>query len=111
MDINQIRELLTPFVQVFSALIVGGGTVAVATQLLKLDWFPVAVSKYPRLTSALLSVVASFVTIYVSGIDLVLVTPFDYIGFMVGTLILAAVTYKAVLKGTVPGRDDNSAKL
>lgn len=111
MDINQIRELIDPFVQVFGTLIVSGASVSVLTQLLKLNWFPVAVSKFPRLTNAVLSAIASGVAIYTSGINVIFNGPVDYIGFAIGTVLLSAVTYHAVLKGTVPAKDGTSAQL
>lgn len=111
MDVNLIREMIEPFVQIFSALIVSGASVAIATQILKLDWFPVAVEKYPRITSAVLSVISAVITVYVSGINFVFTSLFDYIGFTVGTALLSAFTYKTILKGTVPTKDGTATRL
>lgn len=100
MSIEEIRLLVEPFITIFTALLASGAGASVAVQLLKLNWFPLAVSKYPRITSVIVSLVSSLVAIYVSGINFIFTTPLDYVGFGIGTLIMSAVTYKLILKGT-----------
>jgi hypothetical protein len=108
-DINSLREFVQPFIIIFSALIVSGAGSSIAVQLLKLDWFPLLVSRYPRVTNMIISIIASLVAIYTSGIDFVLVTPLQYVAFMIGTMIFSAFTYKNILKGTTT-KDGKSAE-
>lgn len=109
-DLDSLRAFTQPFIVIFSALIVSGTGTSIALQLLKLDWFPVAVSRYPRLTNIIVSLIASLIAIYSAGINLVLVTPFQYLAFIIGTAIFSAFTYKNLLKGTT-SKDGRSSEI
>jgi hypothetical protein len=110
LDLDSLRSLVQPFVIIFSALIVSGASSSIAVQILKLDWFPLLISRSPRLTNAIVSTVASLVAIYASGVQMVLVTPFQYAAFIIGTIVLSAFTYKVVLKGTT-AKDGRSSEM
>lgn len=99
-ELEGVRLLMQPFIAVFSALIVSGAASSVAIQILKGDWFPLLISKYPRAANIIVSFIASVISIYTSGINLVLQTVFDYGAFIIGVTLLSAFTYKNILKGT-----------
>jgi hypothetical protein len=101
MDIQTASHLIVPFVQFFSALFLSGVGVTVATEILKSKYIPVPASKYPRLTAALASVVATIVSIYVTGIHFFLSNIWEYVAFALGVLILSAVTYNHIIKGSI----------
>lgn len=109
-DIETVKQIIKPFVQYFSALVASGFATSVAVQLLKLDWFPVAVSKYPRITNVIVSVVSSVAAIWLSGVNFIFVNWLDYVGFGIGTLVLSALTYRTLLKGTIPAKDGKSVE-
>jgi hypothetical protein len=100
MDIANARELLQPFISFFTALFLSGVGVTIATQILKLKWIPVPATKYPRVTAAVASVVATLVSIYVSGLHFLLVGVWQYVAFILGVFIVSAVTYEHVVKGS-----------
>lgn len=99
-DLELVRTLLQPFLELFSTILVSGVTTSIVVQIFKSNVIPVPVSKYPRVTTAFVSVIASFVAIYLSGIDLVLQSPLQYLAFFIGVVITSSITYNNYLKGT-----------
>lgn len=109
MTIEEQRLLLEPFITFFSALLASGVGSSVAVQVLKLNWFPFKVDKYPRVTNIVVSILSTFVAIYVSGLNFTFNNAFDYSIFAVGTLVVSALTYKVLLNGTT-SKDGNSVE-
>lgn len=99
MDINSVRVALEPFVSLFGAIIVSGAATAAATEILKLRAIPVPVQRYPRLSAAVVSVIASLVAVYVSAADILVNSLIGYVAFAVGTLLVSAITYNNLIKG------------
>lgn len=100
MDIATLRQAVQPFITFFTALTLSGVGVTVATQLLKAKFIPVPAQKYPRVTAALASVVATFVAIYASGLHFILVGAWQWFAFGVGSFVVSAITYNHIVKGS-----------
>lgn len=100
MDIQTSKALLQPFVIFFTSLFLSGVGVTIATEILKAKFIPIPVQKYPRATAAVASVVATVVSIYVTGQHFILRNIWEYIAFALGIFIIAAVTYEHVVKGS-----------
>lgn len=99
MDISIIRTALQPFVEFFVAIYVSGVGVAYVTQFLKSSSVPVPAKEYPRTTAAVLSVVATLISIYMANVALIVATFWQIIVMVIGTLLVSAVTYRHILAG------------
>lgn len=100
LDIIMFREMLQPFVQFFSALFMSGVATTVATQILKMKIIPIPAEKYPRATAAIVASLATIVAIYMSDLNLVLNSLWEYLAFAMGTFLIGVNTYNAVVKGS-----------
>lgn len=98
MDLSLYKAVLEPVVQLFSGILLSGVATTTATQLLKLNFIPIPVTKYPRLSAAVVAVLASLVTIYNTNLELVLDNWVQVVAFMVGVFITSVVVYNAVIK-------------
>lgn len=111
MDIAQFRIALTPFVQFFAAVFVSGAGVAYVTQFLKDKQIPIPAEKYPRTTAAVLSVVATFVSIYLVDINLVLTTAWQYAVMVIGILFVSASFYHKIVAGVGESKEPSQRVL
>jgi len=93
-DVQAIRAALTPFVQFFAAVYVSGAGVAYITEFLKDSRIAVPASKYPRTTAAVLSLVATFISIYLVEINLILSEAWHFGVMALGILFVSAAFYK-----------------
>jgi peptidoglycan/LPS O-acetylase OafA/YrhL len=100
MSLSDAQTAAEPLVTFFTSMIASGFAVSVATQLLKSDLIPIPAQKYPRLTTALISAIGAVAALFLSGTDITLNSILDYVGFTIGVIIMAAVTYHALLKQT-----------
>lgn len=100
MDIQSAKILFEPFVIFFTSLFLSGVGVTIATQILKAKFIPIPVTKYPRLTAAIASIVATIASIYITGQHFLLNGVWQYVAFGLGVFIIAAVTYEHVVKGS-----------
>lgn len=98
-DPIQFKTALDPIIQLFSVLVISGAGTTVATQILKLRFIPVPVTRYPRFTAAVVSVIASLVAAYNSDLNLLLNSGFQLFAFMVGVFIVSAITYNSIVGG------------
>lgn len=99
MDLVTIRAILEPFVTLTMAIIVSGVGVAGITQVLKDYRIPVPAMRYPRVTAAVLSVLATFVSLYVLDLNVVLTNGWHYAGLAVSILVASAFSYNVLFKG------------
>lgn len=99
MDINTLRVALEPFINLFGAVVVSGATTAIATEILKLKAIPLPAQRYPRLTAGIVSVIASLVAVYLTTVNILIDSLFGLVAFIVGTLIVSAITYNNLIKG------------
>ncbi len=99
MDLSLTRELLLPFVTFFGSLVASGVVVALATELLKQWFIPWPAQKWPRFTAGVLSVIATFVAIYLTDLNLVLYGLWQWAAFGTGVFLVSANAYVRVLKG------------
>lgn len=102
MDLVILRALVEPFVTLTMTIIVSGVGVAAVTQILKDYRIPVPATKYPRLTSAVLSVVATLISLYVVDLNILLVSGWHYAGLGVSILVASAFSYNILFKGLQP---------
>lgn len=100
------REALNAIITFFTALVGTGVATTFAVQLLK-QFAGDFAKKYPRLTNAGVSLVASIVVVYNSSLDLVIHGFWQTFAFAVGVFVLAAITYNNVIKSN----DDSSTRL
>lgn len=107
MDITLYRSVLEPVVTFFTALVVSGVATTAAVQILKLDVLGGLAKKYPRLTNAVVSLLATIVAVYNSTLDLVINGTWQMVAFAVGVFVVAAITYNNVIKTN----DESSTRL
>lgn len=98
MDIALYRSVLEPVVTFFTALVVSGVATTAAVQIFKLPFFGSVAKKYPRLTNAIVSLLASIVAVYNSNLDLVIHGVWQTVAFAAGVFVVAAITYNNVVK-------------
>lgn len=98
MDINAARLLIQPFVEFFSALLLSGVTVTLATQLLKSNYIPLPAQKYPRVVAGIASALGTLAALYLSNLHLLLNNLFEYAAFGVGVFLISVFTYNHVVK-------------
>lgn len=99
MDVDFFRELAYPFVEFFSTIVVSGVATTLATQMLKSSMIPVPVEDYPRISAGVVSILATFGSIYVSDASLMVNSFIDWTAFVVGTFLVSVITYNNVLRG------------
>lgn len=97
----------TQIFEVFVSILAGGVATTLAVQLLKSKLIPfVPAEKYPRITAAVVSVVASVAALVQSGVSWAFVTstPQVIVAVVGGTLLVAASVYNNVIKSSAtPG--------
>lgn len=86
---------LQTFIQ---SAVVGGGATSLATELLKSKYIPVQAQKYPRITAAIVSVVASGIFIWHTQAHPPTSDWKLWVALAAATLITAADTYNHILK-------------
>lgn len=94
MDLVTLRVAIQPFVEFFATVIVSGAGVSYLTEFLKDTRISVPAEKYPRLTAGALSVLATFISIYLIDINLVLTEFWQFVVMAIGILFTSAVFYK-----------------
>lgn len=97
----------TQIFEVFVSILAGGVATTLAVQLLKSKLIPfVPAEKYPRITAAVVSAVASVAALVQSGVSWAFVTstPQVIVAVVGGTLLVAASVYNNVIKSSAtPG--------
>lgn len=91
----------TQIFEIFVSILAGGVATTLAVQLLKSKLIPfVPAEKYPRITAAVVSAVASVAALVQSGVSWAFVTstPQVIVAVVGGTLLVAASVYNNVLK-------------
>ena len=106
MDLAFYRELVQPFVELTFTILASGVGVSAVTQFLKDRRIPVPATKYPRSTAAILSVVATAISLYVSDVNLLLVGWVQVVGFGLSVLIASAFSYNILFKGLHSDTDE-----
>lgn len=90
-------------VDLVQTILLSGVATTAATELLKSKYVPVQFSKFPRLTALGVSVVATLFVAWqqcnglAGGCQGVFTTPFDYAAAILGTLLVATVTYNNIV--------------
>lgn len=100
MEIIALRAVIEPFVSFFMAMLLSGVVVALATEVLKLKWIPLPVQKYPRISAVVASLLASVICLYNSSVNFVINSWVGWLALAVGTLIVSAITYNQLIKGS-----------
>lgn len=91
----------TQIFEVFISILTGGVATTLAVQLLKSQFVPfIKAESYPRITAAVVSVVAAVAALVQSGVtwDFVTSTPQILIAVVGGILLVASNVYETVLK-------------
>lgn len=100
-SIFQLIELFNPFIAYFTALLAGGVGIAYITELLKSPKVKkLPVSKYPRTTAAILSVVATIIGIFTLPVDIVFQQWYQIAFFTLGSFFVSAIYYNQIIDGT-----------
>lgn len=99
MDLNTLRELIQPFIELTLAVVVSGIGVAGLTQVLKDYRIPIPAEKYPRATAAGLSILATLISLYTLDMNLLLDSAWEYIGLGLSILVASGFSYNMLFKG------------
>lgn len=99
MDLATLREILKPFVEFFAAIVLSGAATTAATEIMKLRAIFIPAGRYPRITAAVVSVIASLVAFYTTSLNVVFNTFWAWLFMAVGTLIMSAITYNHLVNG------------
>ena len=75
-----------------------GAATTIATQILKLKVIPVPAEKYPRMSAAIVSALASLVAVFSTNVDLVINSFIGWLAFAAGAYLLSAITYNQIVK-------------
>lgn len=97
-DISNLKFMLDPFITLFTSILVSGVATSYAVQFLKssyVSWLPA--EKYPRLTNAIVSVVATFIAVIFSDAVFVITTWWEWVAFFFGVMLLSANTYNSII--------------
>lgn len=89
--------------EIFVSILAGGVATTLAVQLLKSKFIPfIPAEKYPRITAAVVSAVASVAALVQSGVTWAFVTstPEVIVAVVGGTLLVAASVYNNVVKSS-----------
>jgi hypothetical protein len=98
-DISNVRAVLQPFVQFFSALILSGISSTIATQIMKSDFWLLRyfnVKDHPRIYAGVVSAIAAVVGIYSFDLNLVLTAWWHFLAFGFGTFLVGIFTYNSI---------------
>lgn len=85
-------------VTLFTNILVGGGAVVLAVQLLKSRFIPLPFQKYPRSTTAVASLLASVLTVAQAQVSLNIHDVGQVVSVFVGTLWVAVSVYNHLIK-------------
>jgi hypothetical protein len=94
--------VVDPLVKLFMALIASGVATSYATELLKLRIVPIPAQRYPRITNAVVSLIATFISLYVGHVNFIFTSWIEIVAFALGVYVLSAITYHHVVAGTLP---------
>ncbi len=103
-DLVGIRTTLEPFVALALYIVVSGVGISAVTQFLKDERIPVPASKYPRITAAIGSVVATLISLYVGNVNLLLQGWVSYLGLFLVILLASAFSYNILFRGLTSNR-------
>lgn len=99
LDLNSIRLILEPFVALFLYIVSSGVGISLVVQVLKDSRIPVPASTHPRIIAAIGAVVATLISLYLGSINLLLTTPWHYVGLAIVILVASAFSYRVLVKG------------
>lgn len=99
MDLQTIRLILEPFVALFLYIISSGVGISLVVQVLKDSRIPVPATTHPRIIAAIGAVVATLISLYVGSINLLLTTPWHYVGLAIVILVASGFSYRVLVKG------------
>lgn len=101
MELVALHAILEPYIAVFGAILLSGVAVTIATELSKkrILWF-IPAEKYPRLTAGVYSLIAAGVSLYNSSVSFVVDNWVGYIALVIGTLLVASITFNNLVKGS-----------
>lgn len=90
-------------VELIQTILVSGVAVTMATQFLKSRFVPIQFSRFPRLTALALSIVATAIAVWqqcggtAESCQAYITGPVDYISAVLGSLLIATITYNNVV--------------
>lgn len=99
MDLQFYRDLAQPFIELTVTILVSGVGVSAVTQALKDFRVPIPVERFPRSSAAILSVLATIISLYVSDVNLLLIGWVQYVGLALSILVASAFSYNILFKG------------
>ncbi len=99
MNLEEIRILLMPYVELFGVIIMSGAGSAIATEFMKGKWFPIPVEKHKRISAIVVSIVSTLMVVFSTDINLIIDTPLDWALAGFGILAVSAITYNNLIKG------------
>ncbi len=91
-------------VNVVYSIIIGGTASSALTELLKLPFIPIAATKYPRITAAILSTLSAVVSFLLQGANFGTDLP-QLLTTATGAFLVSAMTYNQALRGLATNTD------
>lgn len=86
-------------VEILQSVLVGGAATSIATQILKSSFVPVPATDHPRITAAVVSLVASVVAVASAGINYASFADLtSVVAIFAGVLLVASNVYTQLLK-------------
>lgn len=98
MYLADISTTLQPLVTLFTALIISGAGVTLATEILKMNFIPIPAERYPQVTAAIASVIAAVIVAFTSALTLPIAGGLEWAGFALGVYLLAAMIYNHIVR-------------
>lgn len=98
-DLIGIRTTLEPFIALALYIVISGVGISAVTQFLKDGRIPLPAERYPRITAAIGSVVATLISLYVGNVNLLLQGWVSYLGLFLVILLASAFSYNILFKG------------
>jgi len=86
-------------VEIIQSVLLGGTATTLATQILKSPFIPVPATKHPRITAAVVSVIASAIVVSQAGVDVSnLGDVASVTAIFAGVLLVASTTYNQLIR-------------
>ncbi len=86
-------------VEILQSVLVGGAATSIATQILKSSYVPVPATDHPRITAAVVALVASVIAVASAGVNYASFADLtSVVAIFAGVLLVATNTYNQLIK-------------
>lgn len=86
-------------VEILQSVLVGGAATSIATQILKSSYVPVPATEHPRITAAVVALVASVIAVASAGVNYDRFADWtSVVAVFAGVLLVATNTYNQLIK-------------